>query len=406
MTHRLFRQIRPYTWLVLPLFLIVLTGCEPSAETNESTAARELSTSERGANERAIESADVVPMVPIDPSSSSEGERSVEPPPPASLSIGAPAPPLNIAEWSVGEPIGNFESDQVYVIEFWATWCGPCRTSMPHISQLQEEYGDTVRFVGVTREEPSVVESFLTSEQSKGRTWGEAIKYRLAIDEAGQTNSAYMRAAGQNGIPTAFIVGKDGIVEWIGHPMQMDAAIEKVVNGDWDRNAAISDFKAKQLLSESRRQLSTLQRAGKWDEALALLDELEQQIGENPALLDFRVKLLQSAGRTDELDAARTKLVELAWENPVMLNQVAWEMAIAAGTSEGDLALALKAAKRAAELSNHKDSAILDTLARVYYEQGDLESAIQWQQRAAEEAGNRREIIETLDKYLSERESK
>ena len=51
-----------------------------------------------------------------------------------------------------------------------------------------------------------------------------------------------MRAAGQSGIPTAFIVGKTGQVEWIGHPMTMDEPLAQVVAGDWDRAAAKAEF--------------------------------------------------------------------------------------------------------------------------------------------------------------------
>lgn len=68
------------------------------------------------------------------------------------LEIGSVAPPLSIAQWINGEAIDGFNMGQVYVVEFWATWCGPCRTSMPHLSQLQDQYGEEVNFVGVTRE--------------------------------------------------------------------------------------------------------------------------------------------------------------------------------------------------------------------------------------------------------------
>ena len=71
-------------------------------------------------------------------------------PPSAGLSIGDPNPGLKLAKFVKGEEVTAPLKDDVTVVEFWATWCGPCRAGMPHISELQREYGDTVRFVGVT----------------------------------------------------------------------------------------------------------------------------------------------------------------------------------------------------------------------------------------------------------------
>lgn len=52
------------------------------------------------------------------------------------------------------------------------------------------------------------------------------IDYRLALDDGSWTNNAYTRTAKKNGIPSAFIVGKDGIVEWIGHPGSIDQPLQ------------------------------------------------------------------------------------------------------------------------------------------------------------------------------------
>ena len=66
------------------------------------------------------------------------------------LNVGDPAPPLAINQWVKGDSLEKFELGNIYVIEFWATWCPPCRTSMSHLSQLQEQYGEKVTIVGVT----------------------------------------------------------------------------------------------------------------------------------------------------------------------------------------------------------------------------------------------------------------
>lgn len=149
----------------------------------------------------------------------------------ATLGVGDPAPALNLVDWFNGEPAsGGFEG-KVHVVEFWATWCGPCRVSMPHLSELQESYGDQVTVIGITDEDPSMVEAFLASEATDGRPWSEVIKYHLATDNNQATSFAYMKAANQFGIPTAFIVGRDAKIKWIGHPGRIDGPLREVVEG-------------------------------------------------------------------------------------------------------------------------------------------------------------------------------
>src|SRR6201988_1870124 len=67
------------------------------------------------------------------------------------LSVGDPAPPLSVSTWLQGSEVKNFEPGKVYVVEFWATWCGPCIVMMPHLAELQERYrGQGVVVVGYT----------------------------------------------------------------------------------------------------------------------------------------------------------------------------------------------------------------------------------------------------------------
>src|SRR5688572_5003159 len=69
------------------------------------------------------------------------------------LSIGDAAPPLRVRQWLKGTPVQQFEKGKVYVVEFWATWCGPCIAAMPHLSALAREYKDRVTILGINMKE-------------------------------------------------------------------------------------------------------------------------------------------------------------------------------------------------------------------------------------------------------------
>ncbi len=325
----------------------------------------------------------------------------IEATPVSTLTVGDPAPPISISQWVLGDPVDQSLGGGVHVVEFWATWCGPCRVGMPHISELQQHHGDDVAFIGVTSEDLDTVTGFLEEESSDGKLWKDVIQYRIAIDENEQTGTAYMKAAGQNGIPTAFIVGPEGIVEWIGHPGRIDEPLQQVVDGSWNRDEAIAEFRQQQRLSELQMKLREWAMSENWDQALSALDEIETETGPSAGLLMTRLSILQNAGREDEAAPLREKVIELAWDDAGTLNGIAWSMATSG--EEDRLPLALRASERAAELSKNKDAAILDTVARAHYEIGNLDEAIKWQRLAVEQNDGYQEIDDTLQEYLDEK---
>ncbi len=226
------RRLR-FAYLPLAICLLVVVGCnadvDQSANDNASDAAFSITPAD-AMNDPKLRSA-AADSSAAQAAAEAAAAKSTPSSPAGELTIGDPNPGLRLAKFVKGDEVKAPLKDNVTVVEFWATWCGPCRAGMPHISELQREYGDKVRFIGVTREDEAVVTKFLGSVGPGGKTWDEVIDYRLALDDGGWTNNAYMQAANQKGIPCAFIVGRDGAVEWIGHPAGIDQPLKQIVDG-------------------------------------------------------------------------------------------------------------------------------------------------------------------------------
>ena len=137
---------------------------------------------------------------------------------------GGKAQPLVGLTWVKGGPV-TITPGTVYVVEFWATWCPPCKISIPHLTNLQKKYKDKgVVFVGVSDESVDVVKPFV-------KEIGDTMDYNVASDTQGAVLNGYMAAFRQKGIPTAFVVDAAGKVAWFGHPLdeQFEKAIERAI---------------------------------------------------------------------------------------------------------------------------------------------------------------------------------
>ena len=202
-----------------------------------------------------------------------EGAGAATKEPAVTLHPGDPAPKLYVSKWVKGEPVKEFEKGKVYVIECWASWCGPCRASIPHVTELQAKYKDK----GLTVIGMNVWEHDLAAAEPFVKEMGDKMGYTVALDEtdakhpdptgAGKTAKAWLAAAGQNGIPCSFIVDKDTKVAWIGHPMAMDRPLEQVVAGTFDAKKE-AELQAK---SEGlQKKISDAVRAKDYDKAMGV----------------------------------------------------------------------------------------------------------------------------------------
>jgi len=145
----------------------------------------------------------------------------------AAAKLGDKAASLDGIKYIKGDPV-SFEEGKVYVVEFWATWCPPCRTSIPHLTEVQKKYKDKgVTVIGITNEKDiEKVKTFVTEQ-------GDKMDYTVAVDAERKVSEGYMKAYAQRGIPAAFIVDKKGNVAWVGHPMgKLDEELNKAVSGE------------------------------------------------------------------------------------------------------------------------------------------------------------------------------
>jgi thiol-disulfide isomerase/thioredoxin len=345
--------------------------------------------------------------------------------PPKQMTIGDPAPDIDITHWVKGvemdrrgdfTPITSFGDGKVYVLEFWATWCGPCVAGMPHLSELQEKHRqDGVTIIGVSDESLPKVASFLFQEDRRdGRLQNDRTHYILTTDPDQSVKRDYFLAAGQSGIPCAFIIGKDGHVEWIGHPIRMDEPLAAVVADTWDRDAFKAEFEEEQaykrMMREARDRMNVAVKDGDWAAYVAILDELLAMRPGDARLLWTKFQTLLTKANDPEAGYAMgAQLLEANWESQQMLNQIAWMVVDDKLVVKRDLDFALKAAERANELAKSEDAAVLDTLARVHHDRGDLEAALVWQRKAVEQAGDDpmgAGIRDVLEAYETEAASK
>lgn len=101
---------------------------------------------------------------------------------PERLVPGMAAPKLEVKEFIKGTAIDGFKPGQVYVVEFWATWCGPCIRAFPHLSELQEQYGDKVTIIGVNIWERPYDDGTLAKVKDTVTKQGDKMAYTVAYD--------------------------------------------------------------------------------------------------------------------------------------------------------------------------------------------------------------------------------
>ncbi len=301
------------------------------------------------------------------------------------IEIGDKAPRLKVEKWIKGDPVDldQGQGKHAYIVEFWATWCGPCRVSIPHLTELQKKYKDKgLVVIGIAIDSADGPRPTRDAVEPFVKKMGDKMDYHIALDtKTGETNKAYMDAFGVNGIPHAFLIDKRGRIVWHTHPQDnIEGLIEKILAPDYDDAAAKRLIKERKDYEQRRRQASEL------------------------AAQYFQLITTEGYDQNEARNIGN-KFVEAARDHAGLLNAFAWELLTGEYITNRDLDLAMRVADVALKSCDAKEAAIVDTYARALWENGHHAEAIDWQRKAVKLAEDG-PMKESLQKTLTEYEKK
>lgn len=123
---------------------------------------------------------------------------------------------INITDFIHNIPNNKSFEDKFIVIEFWATWCGPCLDAVPHLNELQEKFksNNDLVFISMTDENPEKIKATL-----------DRIDFKTIVvsDQSKKTHKdLQVEKDGVMMIPLTVLIDNNGNVKWKGHPEELN----------------------------------------------------------------------------------------------------------------------------------------------------------------------------------------
>lgn len=317
------------------------------------------------------------------------------------LGVGDAAPALKVTQWLNGDDPKAFEKDKVYILEFWATWCGPCIRAMPHLTELQKEHKGKLVVIGLTHKDDVGNDQKAVTEfvkKSKDR-----VGYVMGYSDGEETWKEYMDGAGKEYIPCSFVVGKDGKIAFIGLPMFLDLVLPKVLAGTWTKEDGDTFAKMQAAFDKLQQDLQKEEKPeGMLDKVLAF----EKATPDAAALNDVRQMHFSLLMATKKWDDAKTLGEELiaASEKSKKAEPAVYVTGLAntqANPDKKHFDLGVKALETALKFDD-KDLGVLVTAVQVYASAGDKDKAASFAKKAVDAAPeeNRKDVQKFIDELL------
>lgn len=298
----------------------------------------------------------------------------------SSLNIGDPAPSLEGAQWIKGTA-PDFKN-QVTIVEFWRTTCGNCRAQIPHLTSLQQMYGDRLSVITVSRDSVEKLGEFI-------KTSGDQMDFSVGSITK-EIGDPYM--SGVTGVPYAFLINRNGQIVWKGHPSEIDDILAKTIEGSID--------------IEHLKKIDRLETS--LNEALAAND---------PDIIAPADRDLLAADPSNELGLEIGMRLAIYNEEPGMVKEMFYNIKFTGLSgrkanifakmlvTESDLEYrypeaAFRFSVHALKQEPDNDS-YMDVFARVLYSLGDLDNAIIWEKRAIALNPENSSYPNNLDYYLA-----
>jgi thiol-disulfide isomerase/thioredoxin len=285
-------------------------------------------------------------------------------------------------EWIRGTAPTAWEPGKVYILECWATWCGPCLAAIPHVDALYDKYESKgLRVIGmnVWEDGKDMVADFVKKK-------GDGMSYPISYTgKGGAFETEWLKPAEVRGIPHAFVI-KNGKVLFTTHPMQIsESVIEDLLAGGDGEAKAVATIQAEAKKREETSKLvqafSTAARAKDTDGMVKAMEDIKANDAKSPYLPMFNIQVLLAKS---DWAALTTALEE---PGDAQTAQMTIGSLAQAALKEDAMPEPLKksiTAKFASQLKEKAHSVQLVMLARLQWTQGEKEPALATGRRAVE----------------------